>query len=517
MARRRPVKTNQDVILVVDDQDETLVSTKALLEHEGHVVIVAPSGEVALSIFQENHIDLVLVDYFMPRMDGDELVRAIRSIDPFVQIILQTAYAGQKPPLAMFAELDIQGYHDKVEGPEKLLQWVEVALKARDKLREVRARERSALREPLATAEKILLVGDRRTFAWLGARLAADGCRVVSAPTAAAALEAFVAERPQIMVITRDPGWIDTVNLVHRARALEPALPVILHGSEITAHDRAQMVSELECDAVHDSEEGPERLIELVEASLCLVRRLRRSSDHEDLRWLLVARFCHQVRSSIHVLNGYAEIIRDEATEPQVKSHAERLVLGGESVLELLHQYLDLTRLESPGVVVLREAVDIDELLAELAAIARRRIGERPLSLEILIPASGLILHTDGEKLRAILAELLMNSVKFSESGKLLLQVRCVAGGTEFVLHDSGPGLGCEDTGVLFEPFRQHTSDCLTSTPGVGLGLAISLRLSALLGGMLTVEPGPVVGTVFTLCLPTLLQPKNQNERVLLH
>jgi signal transduction histidine kinase len=127
---------------VVDDQQEVLDSVRNLLEREGHAVLTAESGEQALEIFKAHEIHLLLVDYFMPRMTGEQLIREIREFDPYVQIILQTGYSGEKPANQMMAELDIQGYHDKADGPDKLLLWVDVGLKAHALISRLRDRER---------------------------------------------------------------------------------------------------------------------------------------------------------------------------------------------------------------------------------------------------------------------------------------------------------------------------------------------------------------------------------------
>lgn len=143
MARKRPAKADSGyTILVVDDQEAALTSTKLVLESEGHRVLLADSGRAALAILGAHRIHLLLVDYFMPQMTGEQLVAAIRKRDSDVQIVLQTGYSGEKPPREMLATLDIQGYHDKSEGPEKLLLWVGVALKAYEQLHRVREAER---------------------------------------------------------------------------------------------------------------------------------------------------------------------------------------------------------------------------------------------------------------------------------------------------------------------------------------------------------------------------------------
>ena len=144
--RRTTAEPSGFTVLVVDDQEETLVSSRLLLEREGHRVLTASSGADALSHFRIQPVDLLIVDYFMPGMSGEDLVREIRKLDEEVQIILQTGYSGEKPPREMLKLLDIQGYHDKSEGPDRLLLWVDVALKAAAQMRRIRDKERELTR-----------------------------------------------------------------------------------------------------------------------------------------------------------------------------------------------------------------------------------------------------------------------------------------------------------------------------------------------------------------------------------
>ena len=137
--------------------------------------MTASSGEAALALFQPGRFQLILVDYFMPRMTGEEVIREIRKVDADVQIVLQTGYAGEKPPLQMLEELDIQGYHDKIDSPDRLLMLVKSALKAAVYLQQVRQTEQlksellanvtHELRTPLSVLlgySKLLLVNRDR-------------------------------------------------------------------------------------------------------------------------------------------------------------------------------------------------------------------------------------------------------------------------------------------------------------------------------------------------------------------
>jgi len=125
-----PRRPTGQTILVVDDDRDYLESTRLLLEREGHEVVAALAGREALDFLRQRHVDLALLDYHMPQMTGAEVVTELRRFAPDLQVILTTGYASEHPPRELLANMDIQGYFDKSEGPEKLLLWVDVGLKA---------------------------------------------------------------------------------------------------------------------------------------------------------------------------------------------------------------------------------------------------------------------------------------------------------------------------------------------------------------------------------------------------
>jgi two-component system, cell cycle response regulator len=131
MARKyKPEISSGFSILIVDDDLDYLQTARVLLEREGHTVLVVDNGPGALELLRNEPIDLLLVDYFMPQMNGEEVVSSLRKFNSIVQVILQTGYASEKPPREMLKRLDIQGYHNKADGPENLLLWTEIGLKS---------------------------------------------------------------------------------------------------------------------------------------------------------------------------------------------------------------------------------------------------------------------------------------------------------------------------------------------------------------------------------------------------
>lgn len=131
MARKRvgPAKTGR-VVAIVDDCPEYLESTETLLRRAGHEVIALGDPRTALAFLAEFRVDLILLDYFMPHMTGEELLIELRRFDPNVRVILQTGYAGEQAPDELVARLDIQGYFDKSEGPEALVRYVSEGLRS---------------------------------------------------------------------------------------------------------------------------------------------------------------------------------------------------------------------------------------------------------------------------------------------------------------------------------------------------------------------------------------------------
>jgi two-component system cell cycle response regulator len=142
------------VVMVIDDNAEYLATVERLLTRDGHRVLTAVTGTEALAILRTVAVDLVLVDYFMPGMTGEDFVIELRRFDPMMQVVLQTGFATEQPPRQMLRRLDIQGYHDKNDGPEKLRLWVDVGLKAASALQSI-AKSRQGLRYVISVTPEL--------------------------------------------------------------------------------------------------------------------------------------------------------------------------------------------------------------------------------------------------------------------------------------------------------------------------------------------------------------------------
>lgn len=141
-------------IAVIDDDEELLESMRGLLAGEGHDVRVASSLEEGVALVRAFEPHVVLLDYYLGAGIGSDVVRQIREFDTRAQVVLVTGYASEQPARKLLRELDIQGYHDKADGPERLLVWVDASLKHARVLERVH-RQQSYLRRILALTPAI--------------------------------------------------------------------------------------------------------------------------------------------------------------------------------------------------------------------------------------------------------------------------------------------------------------------------------------------------------------------------
>ena len=348
----------------------------------------------------------------------------------------------------------------------------------------------------------VLMDARRAASEILAPILTAAGYRALPARSSAEALDVFVREHPHLLIV--DDSLLDQsgTELIRRIRALDPSVAVIAQCESLDAGQRRKIRHRLSLHGIHDKADDPERLLELLDSAVDAARRLERTRADQSLRSLILEKLCHDLRSCLHVVHGYTEVLCNDPAASPVEAVLSRLAAASEMARELVQTYLDLAHLESPSVMVRRELVDIDALTADLAAHAGRQIGSRPIRFTLNVPYPGAVVHTDGEKLRAILTQLLSTVIKLSRGGTIELRASFALDRTDFTLTDSTNALERVEPPRLLEPCQLLGDDFLAGTPGQGLALAIALRLSQLLGATLSSDRAAGNEAMFTLSLP---------------
>lgn len=141
----KDVNVNDYKILLVDDDENYTIGCEALFEKKGIEISTINNPEEALEFLKNNVVDVILLDFFMPEMTGEEFLSKLREFDKETVVILQTGYAGEKPQDDMLQELNIQGYYDKTKPFDYLMLMALSAIKTVKLLREIKAREEEKL------------------------------------------------------------------------------------------------------------------------------------------------------------------------------------------------------------------------------------------------------------------------------------------------------------------------------------------------------------------------------------
>jgi len=141
----KDVNVNDYKILLVDDDENYTIGCEALFEKKGIGISTINNPEEALEFLKNNVVDVILLDFFMPEMTGEEFLSKLREFDKETVVILQTGYAGEKPQDDMLQELNIQGYYDKTKPFDYLMLMALSAIKTVKLLREIKAREEEKL------------------------------------------------------------------------------------------------------------------------------------------------------------------------------------------------------------------------------------------------------------------------------------------------------------------------------------------------------------------------------------
>lgn len=222
-----------------------------------------------------------------------------------------------------------------------------------------------------------------------------------------------------------------------------------------------------------------------------------------------LANVSHEIRTPIGAIIGYADLqARAAHASPELLESAAAIRRNGEHLLLLVNELLDLSKVEAGLLEVNRQTVGLAGIITEALATVRPLAVQKGLSLRSTVhtPVPPR-LHTDAHRLRQILVNILGNAVKFTERGGVQLGISWrrtsgVAGQLVFTIDDSGIGISAAQRERLFKPFVQADSRVTRRYGGTGLGLALSKRLSVLLGGdVVLLESRPGDGATFEITI----------------
>ena len=238
-----------------------------------------------------------------------------------------------------------------------------------------------------------------------------------------------------------------------------------------------------------------------------LERQLKRARSHAEnaarAKAQFLANMSHEIRTPMNGVLGFAELLQRRDLDEESTRYAELIERSGRSMMVLLNDILDLSKIESGQLKVTCEPVDPCQLTADCVQLHQAQAQSKGVSLG-LTASEGIpgLIASDALRLRQILLNLIGNAVKFTENGGI--EVALVREQTHLAIsiEDSGIGIDESRLAMIFDPFVQAEGSTTRRFGGTGLGLSISRQLAELLGGSLSVDSMPGIGSRFTLRIP---------------
>jgi len=220
-----------------------------------------------------------------------------------------------------------------------------------------------------------------------------------------------------------------------------------------------------------------------------------------------LANMSHEIRTPMNAILGFTEILQRLVADVQQKNYLDSIQMSGKSLLTLINDILDLSKVEAGKLELEYRPTDSRSLFQEMETIFSQRVSQKNLDFQIDISSDlppALVL--DETRLRQVLINLIGNAVKFTDQGDIKLAASGVQRGLHradmsFSVKDTGVGIPPDQQGKVFGAFEQREGQSVNEYGGTGLGLAITKRLVEMMGGEISVESEVGKGSIFHVVL----------------
>ncbi len=522
-------------ILIVEDSETQALQLRYLLEEEGWEVLRTSTGELALDELNRHRPALIISDYHLPGIRGDELCRRIRmNVDtrgiPILMLTVEEAFGSEPAGLDSGAD----DYVSKSVSPQILLLRVRALLRGSTPRPAI-----LALQESNFHRAHILAIDDSPTYLQsLADALCSEGYEVTSAVSGKEGLKRIGQEIFDCVIVDLVMPEMDGIEVCRRINLMDHSVTVIMLTSSETKED---MTRGLEAGA--DDFVGKSSDMAVLKARIrALLRRkffqeenrhireqlLRRkleateahaAREHAEMRAALVEELerknkeleafsysvSHDLRAPLRSIDGFSSaLLEDYAAEldAQGQDYLRRICVAAQRMGELID---DLLQLSKVGRVELRRSrVDLSALARTVAAELQERTPGRMVYIQI---ADSIEADVDRSLLQVVLENLLGNAWKFTTTtadASIEFGLALRDSVPTYFVRDNGAGFDMAYASRLFAPFQRLHSEA--AFPGTGIGLATVHRIVERHGGRVWAEGAVNLGATVRWTLPPVCQ-----------
>jgi signal transduction histidine kinase/CheY-like chemotaxis protein len=512
-AAEEQLATPRPHVLIVDDNADMRAYSARLLSRD-YLVDVAADGQAALARIAERLPELVIADVMMPRLDGLGLLAALRQDERTrtLPVILLSARAGEESTIeGLRAGAD--DYLVKPFTAGELLARVRTHLKL--------ARARSAEHERIVAA---IEAERHRLFELFESAPAISA--VLRGPdhvfeAANAAYREVVGGRELIGLPARQAlpevegqGYFELLDRVYRSGepyAGSEGRMLLRNGSTTELEEHYfnfvyQPLRDLDGNVSGVLVHGVD-VTRQVKARLEIDELYQRVREANEAKSAFLAAVSHELRTPLNAVLGYADVLTYGVHGPllaEQREDIERIQAASRYLLSLINDILNFARVEAGQMEFRIGDAVAGALLDNVCELMTIPIRQKGITFRVASPPPAVRVRADAERAKQALLNLLGNAVKFTDTGGTITLDTTLGDRTLHIhVRDTGPGIADDQLHRIFDPFVQlDRSGSGNSLAGVGLGLAISRDLARRMGGDISVESHPGVGSVFTLTLP---------------
>jgi len=530
-------------ILLVDDRAENLLALEAILEPLEERLVRAHSGDEALKCLLTEEFAVILLDVQMPGLNGFETAELIKSRERtrYVPIIFLTAISKDEAYVFRGYSVGAVDYMSKPFQPDVLRSKVSVFVDLYRKQRQLKQQEdmlrEAAIREVELEHRALLLAQEARTAQIVSTAMDAiivldeDRCitvfnraaervfkreakDVIGQSLAELVPEGQLDESLTTIAHTSAPhGTPPQLHSVSGARAGGDRFPLEVSISclEVAGKQSFTIIAR-DVTERQRFEEALRTQAESLEKNAAELRELNDAlhGRQEELERAMTARnrfyasMSHELRTPINAIIGYNTLLLDHIYGPlnDKQTHGlQRTHKAANHLLELVNDVLDLSKIEAGKIELTLQPVPFPGIIEDLFVTVRPLADEHQTPLELEVDGGSKAIISDPRRVRQILLNLLSNAIKFGRGKQILVKASVGAPDhIEVSVTDHGEGIDRDDLPRIFDEFVQLSNS--QQLGGTGLGLPISKRLAALLGGELCVTSERGVGSTFKLTLP---------------